>query len=54
MPHTCNTGEHMCFCQQDKEIEKLTKPPPKPRKKSLQQLFAGVPKPKKADKKKGH
>jgi len=44
MPHTCSTGEHMCLCAQNQAIAALTKPPPKPKKKSLQQLFAGVPK----------
>ena len=50
MPHTCNMCSPTCPCSQETQIEQLTKPPPKPRKKSLQQLFAGLPK--KAPKKK--
>lgn len=45
MPNACQTGEHMCTCAQNDAIAALTKPPPKPKKKSLQQLFAGAPKP---------
>jgi len=36
-------GEHMRFVAQDRGLRRLTKPPPKPPKKTLAQLFVKKP-----------